>query len=517
MSNVDFTSYDESDKTTLDLHDNGIEDLVDIPNIIQVDRELFARKGGFSEFAKAAWHLVEPSTELKWGWALDAVCEHLEAVHYGQIKNLLINIPPGCMKSFLVGVMFQAWEWGPGGMPHLRFLTTSHKESLAIRDNIRCRDIVNSKWYQDRWGIKLRNDVNATKKYVNNFTGSREAMSFTSLTGSRGDRVIIDDPLSVDDALSETLLEATATTFETAVPTRVNDPKKSSIIVIMQRLHENDPAGIIIRNDDDKYNDYDKLILPMRYESSRPCTTSIGFKDPRTTDGEILFPERFDEDEVVKLEKRLGSYATAGQLQQRPSPLGGGILKGRWFQRYTVLPKMRYRIMTIDTAQKEKQRNDYQVAQCWGLGYDGNIYLIDQLRAKFQGYELESKIPDFWTKHKNVLDQGSLRFMTIEDKVSGTMLIQTLRRKASPKIPIKELKRSTSKLQRVMDVQGYIEAGYVYIPQSAAWVHDFIKECEQFTNDDSHPHDDQVDCLVDAVEYLLANRRLTYGEVMSHR
>lgn len=517
MSSLDFNDFDAKSTTINMGDDNGVDEIIDLPNLVEIDRELFSRRGGFAAFAKASWPIVEPATELKWGWALDAVCEHLEAVHYGEIRNLLINIPPGCMKSFLVGVMFQAWEWGPGGMPHLRFLTTSHKEALAIRDNIRCRDIITSKWYQDRWPLILRTDANATKKYINDKTGFREAMAFTSLTGSRGDRVIIDDPLSVDDALSETSLNSVANTFETAVPTRVNNPKTSAIIVIMQRLHENDPAGLIIRNEDGKYDDYEKLILPMRFEESRRCVTSIGFKDPRSLDGEVLFPERFDEEEVIKLEKRLGSYASAGQLQQRPSPLGGGILKGKWFRRYVVLPQLRYRIITVDTAQKEKQRNDYQVAQCWGLGYDGNIYLIDQMRAKFQGYELEQKIPDFWNKHKSAIGLGHLRFMTVEDKVSGTTLIQTLRKKVRPKIPVKELKRSTSKLQRVMDVQGYIESGYVYIPQNAPFVHDLITECEQFTDNDSHPHDDQIDCLVDAIEYLLANRQLTYGEIMRHK
>lgn len=282
----------------------------------------------FAEFVRQAWPQVEPATKLKWGWALDAMCEHLEAVTWGEILRLLMNVPPGSMKSLLCGVFWPAWEWGPCEMPHIRFLGTAHKQDLAVRDNMKCRRLIESTWYQQRWPIQMAGDQNAKTKFENVKTGFREAMAFTSMTGSRGHRVLLDDPHSVDQANSPTEIESTRTTFKEALPTRVND-ETSAIIVIMQRLNQNDVSGIILS--EAGYEDYVHLMLPMRYEPKRRCVTTLGFKDPRTEEGELLFPERFPEEQVQKLEKQLGSYGTAGQLQQSPVGREGGMFKRAWF------------------------------------------------------------------------------------------------------------------------------------------------------------------------------------------
>lgn len=476
---------------------------------VQIDRELCRRS--FAAFAKKAWHVLEPTAKLKWGWALDAICDHLQAVHEGKIKRLLINVPPGMMKSLLTSVMFPAWEWGPGGSPSLRYLSTSHKEALAMRDNIKCRRLITSEWYQSRWPVEITSDQNAKGKFENTATGFREAMSFTSLTGSRGDRVILDDPLSADDVYSDAALEAAKRSFTEALPTRVNNDE-SAIIVIMQRLSEMDTSGIIIS----QHLPYDHLMLPMEFEPDRRCSTSIGFTDPRTEPGELIFPERFSRAQVDELKATMGSFAVAGQFQQRPSPLGGGILKGEWFQRYERLPRIAYRFVTVDTAQKEKECNDFQVAECWGVGRDDKrLYLIDMMRGRFEAYQLRDRIPDFWNKLK--ADKTSpLRTMYIEDKASGTQLIQDITKKprdGEQRIPVIAVKRSTSKLQRVMDVQSYIQSGAVCIPQSAPFVSDFIAECEAFTANDTHPHDDQIDCMVDAITFGLANPATSYASL----
>ena len=266
-----------------------------LPDLIAFDREI--AKESFAEYVKMAWPVLEPTSELKWGWSLDAICEHLEAVTKGDIKRLLMNVPPGCMKSLLTGVLWPAWEWGPQGRPGMRYLGTAHKQDLAVRDNLKCRRLIQSDWYQQRWPLKLTGDQNAKTKFENDYTGFREAMAFTSMTGSRGDRVILDDPLSVDDANSEADLRAAELTFTEALPTRVNNDE-SAIVVIMQRLHEKDTSGIIMKRE----LGYVHLCLPMRFEAERRCATRIGFVDPRTTDGELLFPERFPEHTVVDLE-----------------------------------------------------------------------------------------------------------------------------------------------------------------------------------------------------------------------
>ena len=245
----------------------------------------------------------------------------------GVIPRLLMNVPPGCMKSLLAGVIWPAWEWGPRGKPEKRFISTAHKQDLAVRDNLKCRRLITSEWYQSRWPTALVGDQNAKTKFENDRTGFREAMAFASMTGSRGDRIILDDPLSVDDANSEAALLAAERTFLEALPTRVNNDA-SAIVVIMQRLHQRDTSGLIL----DRGLPYEHLCLPMRFEAERRCSTSIGFVDPRTEDGELLFADRFSEETVSALEVSLGSYATAGQLQQRPAPRDGGLFKREWFE-----------------------------------------------------------------------------------------------------------------------------------------------------------------------------------------
>lgn len=301
------------------------------PSPIELDRAI-ARQS-FAGFVRAAWHVLEPTSELKWGWSLDAICEHFEAVTNGEVKKLLINVPPGCMKSLLTGVLWPAWEWGPKGRPGLRYLGTAHKQDLGVRDNLKCRRLIQSEWYQERWPMKLTSDQNAKTKFENEHTGFREAMAFTSLTGSRGDRVLLDDPLSVDHANSDADMKAAEITFTEALPTRVNNDD-SAIVVIMQRLNEKDTSGIILQRE----LGYVHLCLPMRFEAERKCTTSIGFQDPRTVDGELLFPERFPEETVASLERTMGSYAAAGQLQQRPAPREGGMFKKAWFPIVRAIP-----------------------------------------------------------------------------------------------------------------------------------------------------------------------------------
>jgi predicted phage terminase large subunit-like protein len=297
---------------------------------LAIERELCRRS--LADFARMAWPILEPATPLKWGWALDAICAHLEAVTRGEIGRLLMTVPPGTMKSLLTGVIWPAWEWGPAGLPEKRVLSTAHKQDLALRDNLKCRRLIQSDWYQARWPIRLTGDQNAKTKFENDRTGFREAMAFASMTGARGDRVILDDPLSADDANSEAALLAAERTFLEALPTRVNNDR-SAIVVIMQRLNERDPAGLILS----RGLPYIHLCLPMRFEPERRCVTAWA-SDPRERDGELLFPERFPEATVADLERILGSYATAGQLQQRPTPRGGGLFKREWFQTVDALP-----------------------------------------------------------------------------------------------------------------------------------------------------------------------------------
>lgn len=457
-----------------------------IPTLIELDRELARRSLG--EFCKMAWNVLEPATPIKWGWALDAMCEHLEAVHNGQIKRLLMNVPPGMMKSLLTGVFFPAWEWGAGGNPSLRYLTTAHKEDLAIRDNLKCRRLISSDWYQERWSVELCGDQNAKKKFENTSTGFRESMAFRSLTGSRGDRIIIDDPLSVDDAFSEAALSAAEQTFLEAVPSRVNN-QDSAIIVIMQRLHERDTAGIILS----RQLGYEHLMLPMRFEPERRCATCIGFTDPRTEDGELLFPERFSEAQVSEMERTMGSFATAGQLQQRPMPRGGGLFKSDWIQHWDKLPeRFDAAVISWDMTFKESATSDFVVGQVWGRK-DGAFYLVDQFRGRWDFVKSLEQFVAAARKYPRITRK------LIEDKANGPAIISALKRKVTGIIPITP---KESKEARANAVTTLWEARNVYLPppDRYPWVaQDFIPELLAFP---SGAHDDEVDAMTQALNDL---------------
>lgn len=457
-----------------------------LPTLIELDQEIARRS--LSEFCKMAWHVLEPATPIKWGWALDAMCEHLEAVHNGQIKRLLMNVPPGMMKSLLTGVFFPAWEWGAGGNPSLRYLTTAHKEDLAIRDNLKCRRLISSDWYQERWSVELCGDQNAKKKFENTATGFRESMAFRSLTGSRGDRVIIDDPLSVDDAFSQAALLSAETTFLEAVPSRVNN-SDSAIIVIMQRLHERDTSGVILA----KGLGYDHLMLPMRFEESRRCKTSIGFTDPRQKEGELLFPERFTAAQVDEMEKVMGGYAVAGQFQQRPVPRGGGLFKSDWVQYWDTLPE-RFDASAIswDMTFKDSKASDFVVGQVWGRK-DGCFYLIDQFRGQWDFVKTLEQFVAAARKYPRITRK------LIEDKANGPAIISALKRKVTGIIPITP---KESKEARANAVTTLWEARNVYLPppDRYPWVaQDFIPELLAFP---SGAHDDTIDAMSQALNDL---------------
>lgn len=293
-------------------------------------------------FIKMLWPILEPGRQFIDGWAVHAICDHLEAVTAGQIKRLLINVPPGTMKSLTTNVFWPAWEWGPMNRPDLRFISASYAENLTVRDNRRCRALIKSDPYQRCWGdrFKLAQEQNAKTRFDTDKTGFKIATSVSGLgTGERGDRFIVDDPNNVKESESEAKREATLQWFTEVVPTRINDPEESAIVVIMQRVHQRDVSGLVLRE-----LDYEHLCLPMEFERARKCFTSIGFEDPRTEEGQLLWPQRFsrkylEEDLKPTLRSWGGEYAVAGQLRQDPVPRGGGMFKRDDFQVLDSVPR----------------------------------------------------------------------------------------------------------------------------------------------------------------------------------
>jgi predicted phage terminase large subunit-like protein len=348
-------------------------------------------------FIRVLWPILEPGRQFVDGWAVRAICEHLEAVTRGQIRRLLINVPPGCMKSLTTNVFWPAWEWGPKNHPSYRYVCASYSQDLTVRDNRRCRALVASQPYRRMWGDRLSilDEQNAKVRFDTNHTGFKIATSVGGVgTGERGDRFIIDDPHNIKETESDAKREAALQWFTEVVPTRVNDAETSAIVVIMQRVHERDVSGLIIA----KELGYEHLILPMEFEQERACVTSIGFKDPRKVEGQLLWPERFskrylEEDLKPSLRAWGGSYAEAGQLQQRPVPRGGGMFQksNLTFVERADLPPMIKEVRGWDLA-ATKDAGAWTVGLKMAVSNRGQLYILDVHRLQGSPGQVERSI-----------------------------------------------------------------------------------------------------------------------------
>jgi len=452
--------------------------------------------------------IVEPSTPFFPGWHIDAISDHLEAITRGQIRNLLINVPPRHMKSLLVSVFWPAWEWIVH--PERRWLYSSYASSLSIRDSIKCRRLIDSPWYQRLWGdrFRLTGDQNTKTRFDNDKSGYRIATSVGgAATGEGGDRIVCDDPHNVQEAESDSIRKSTLDWFDVTMSTRVNDPKTAAKVVVMQRCHQRDLSGHLLEQ-----GGWEHLCLPAEYEGPTRVT-SIGFSDPRTEPGELLWPDRFGPIEIANLKISLGSYAAAGQLQQRPSPAGGGIFKRHWFRYYQPrganLPPVIVRmpdgtqisivaieaprnvdeqIQSWDCAFKDLETSDYVVGQVWArLG--ASFLLGDQVRGRWDCPATVKAVRELTQKWPGTIAK------LIEDKANGSAVIQMLAHEIPGLLPVNP---SGGKIARAQAISPLVEAGNVYLPHpdSAPWVNELIEECAAFPNG---AHDDQVDAMTQAL------------------
>lgn len=305
---------------------------------IELERSRRRHKRSLAEFVHDAWPILEQKAPLRWGWALDAMSEHLMAVSHGRINRLRCHVPPGMMKSLLFSVFWPSWEWGPASMPWMQYLTTSYSQDNVIRDNMKMRKLITSDWYRGLYpDVMLASDQNEKRKFENTRGGFREGRAFGSMTGGRGHRVIIDDPHSTETAESDTERRNTIRIFRESLSDRLND-ENSAIVLIMQRLHYGDVSGVITQ----ERMPYVTLCLPMEYEAGivdrdgvkvdSKAPNELGFIDPRTEEGELLHPDRFGPQYVAEMKAAKGSYAYSGQYQQRPVPREGGMFKREWFE-----------------------------------------------------------------------------------------------------------------------------------------------------------------------------------------
>jgi predicted phage terminase large subunit-like protein len=481
-----------------------------------------------AEFIRQAWHIIEPGAPYVHGWHIDMICDHLEAITDGveledgtPYNRLLINVPPGTMKSLITNVFWPSWEWGPRNQPHLRYVCAAHKvENLSSRDSRRMRQLITSEWYIRRWGdrVKLAKDQNEKLNFVNNATGFRIATAITSLTGIRGDRVIIDDPHSVDSAASQAMREGEVTTFLEAIPSRLNSPMFSAIVVIMQRLHEEDVSGVIL----DKQLGYDHIMLPMRYDPIRAFRTKLGVADPRTEEGELLFPERFPLEVVERDERAMGSFATAGQFQQIPKAKGGNIIDEKWWQLWDeeTFPPFDFVLASLDTAYTTKTANDPSALTVWGvfsedtvaradrrLDRNGKPYNVERNYAPqhpklmlIHAWQARAELHELMVKINETASRYPLDMLIIENKAAGHSVAQEMRRLySSSKFGVQLVDTGAKdKVARLYSVQHLFEEGLIFAPDRA-WADMTIQQCASFPKG---KHDDLVDTVSQALKYF---------------
>lgn len=422
--------------------------------------------------------------EFVTNWHHEELCKALERVVIGKCKRLIINIPPRYSKTELAVVNFIAWCMG--NFPDSEFIHASYSKRLAANNTWGARALMEHELYAQIFGSpQFRKDSNAKDEYRTTQGGCVYAAgSDGTITGYGagkmrdyfGGAIIIDDPHKAGEATSDVMRQNVIDWFSTTIESRTNSPD-TPIIVIMQRLHENDLAGWLLGGGNGEQ--WEHICIPVLNESDEP-----------------LWEFKHSREELQRMETA-NAYVFAGQYMQRPAPIGGGIFKDHWWRFYRVPPVTKTRSIYADTAQKTKTHNDFTVFQCWGQTESGQPVLLDQLRGKWEAPELLIHARAFWKKHKAVTGMGNLRALKCEDKVSGTGLIQTLKREGIPILPIQ---RDTDKLTRAMDVAPMIESGNVLLPEDAPWISDYLAEFSQFPNG---AHDDQVDPTMDAVNDMI--------------
>ena len=476
---------------------------------------------GFRHFIPMAWHLVCPGNEFVPSWHIDAIAEHLEACLSRDIKRLVINVPPGSTKSLTACVLFPAWAWtqqpvGDGYGAAERFIFGSYDEALARRDSLACRNLMESQWFQERWGKRFEFD--RTKEftgdvYYNKKGGFRKIVTVGgSVVGFHATMHVIDDPVKPLDigrsvAVAKTAINTANIWYDETMSTRAVDLSKLVRIVIMQRLHHADLAGKCVDT-----GEYTHLMLPMEFEPKRKCFIEVtGFEDPRTEYGELLCEGRYDREAVEQEKRDLGPRGAQAQMQQNPTPDEGAVFDRSKAQYYIKPPKHFTKlIQSWDMNFKETDDGSFVVGQVWGRK-DADLYLLDMFRERC-GFSASKRAVRAMTKkwpraYKKL----------VEDKANGPAIVDDLKDEIAG---FELVNPQGGKVSRANAAEAYWDGGNIYLPDAsiAPWVTQAVDEICGF---DAYPTDDIVDAMSQAIVYLSGSKLLrlkkAMGNVLSRR
>jgi len=433
-------------------------------------------------FVRKAWDIVEPDVPFATNWHIEALCQLLEQVTAGTIRRIIINIPPGTMKSLLVSVFWPAWEMATN--PKRRYLTASYGSHLTIRDNLRFRDIVQSQWYQQHYAVQFTSDQNAKELLKTTDGGWRFATSVGGAgTGEHPDRIIIDDPHTAEQARSEIERQRAALWFDRTASSR-GVMRDVAILVIMQRLDEEDLTGHLLAK-----GGWEHVMFPMRWERARADA-----RDVRTQDGELLWPALLPEDKVRLLESDLGSYGTAGQLQQRPAPEGGGLFQREWFRIVDAGPSgpQVRRVRGWDTAGTE-DGGDYTVGV--KMAESGGVFFVEDVVRGQWGPSAVDAIMLQTAK----LDGPKCAQREEREGGSAGKAVIAARAKSLVGHDYQEVPTTGSKVVRSKPLRSQCAAGNVMLVRGE-WNEEYIKELCDFP---TGRKDDQVDASSAAFNAVL--------------
>lgn len=473
-----------------------------MPSMAQVDAELCRRS--LLHFIKRAWKIVEPATPFVGGWHIEAICAHLEAITRGEIKNLIINMPPRHMKTLIVSIFWPCWEWLSN--PSRTWLFASHSMKLSLKDSQNCRLLVESDWYKSLVDWELADDQNLKEYFKNTKQGARICVSVGGkVTGQGGTRLVVDDPIDGKDALSATKRETVIDWYKSAFSSRASDPQNTARVIVMQRVHEQDLTGWLVEN---QAGMWEVLKLPAVYEPENASPpTSIGWVDPRTRAGELLWESRMGPKQIEEQQRSMGAIMFAGQYQQRPVPSDGAIFRKNHFRFYdeSALPRAKLHIIhSWDMAFKGGDNNDNVVGQVWAR-VGASFYLIDQVCDKLDFAATVRAVVQLVKKYPPAA-------IYIEDKANGPAVMSALKKHIAGIVAVNP---EGGKEARAHSVTPLFEAGDVFFPnpERATWVHGLIDELLRFPRG---KHDDQVDALTQALERMhnAGPRSVTFGSVL---
>ena len=437
-------------------------------------------RNDFSSFLQKCFHTVSPGVKYLHNYHIDLIAEHLSACETGEIKRLIINIPPRYMKSLMVNVAWPCWLLGKNTSS--RIISTSYSQSLSTKHSLDSRLIVNSPWYHKIFPETLLvKDQNEKDKFVTSKRGFRLATSVGgTVTGEGGNFLILDDPQNPAHIMSLSQREAVISWYEQVFASRLDDKNKGVIVLIMQRLHRDDLSGHLL-----KKGGWEHLSIPaINQHKSKE---------------QALHSERESLHQLKMLKEEIGSFAFSAQYQQNPIPQQGGMIKPEWLRRYKKAPEqeIEIKIQSWDTAIKSKDHNDYSACVTLSKS-NGNFYIDDVSRYKLEYPELKRQILANAEKYKP-------DSILIEDKASGQSLIQEL--KFETQLPVIAINPKQDKITRAAKTLCLFEAGKIFIPEIASWLADFEAEILSFP---SSPNDDQLDALTQALNWL-QNKKESYN------